>query len=176
MAQSSGRPGTAADRAHSAAFAIQIELSTRIGARRLGDSEGILREALTSLRLVSETVQEVIGELQEPDLVAGGGDADADRVRACARRLDDVVLRPFLDRWDPLLAEHERLRPPGGTLVAHEARWAQAQEFRSALRDLSEPLIRINRELADITGADLEPPLPEVQPRTAGPRDGRTTP
>jgi hypothetical protein len=89
---------------------------------------------------------------------------DARRVHASAQRLSEEILIPFLERWRPRLAEHEALRPPGRTLVDHEARWEKASAFRSDLRRLSPVLRQINQELADVTGADLESPIAVRKP------------
>ena len=146
-------PGAAAEGPLAVAFAIQVELSTRVGCRSLGRSEGILREALASLYSLFTTVR---GALHPG---AFGVGEDAERVRRTAEELLENVLRPFLDRWHPLLAAHEDTRANGEAMVDHEGRWEYAEEFRAELAALAEPLNRINRQLGDITGADLEPPL-----------------
>lgn len=146
-------PGVAAEGPSAVAFAIQVELSTRVGFRSLGRSEGVLREALASLYFLFTTVRDSLG------LVEPGTDEDSVRVRHCAEELLEGVLRPFLDLWHPRLAAHEATRGRGEAMVDHESRWEYAEDFRAALAELAVPLRRINVKLADITGADLEPPL-----------------
>ncbi|GAB3479541.1 hypothetical protein [Nocardiopsis coralliicola] len=159
MTEGSRTHGGPAEEARTAAFALQVELSTRIGLSLLRDAEGILSEAFASLESVQATAMQTRAELSGALESAAQGTGDlAERVRDRARALSDDVLGPFLDRWRPRFAALEEQRPTGRTLVDHETAWQDADAFRAALRELAEPLHAINTALADITGADLEPP------------------
>lgn len=155
MSVTDGADGVTGDQAHASAFAIQVELSTRVGLRPLSRSEGVLSEALASLHSLFGTVRAAVQDWNRR------GDQNEQTLRI-AEELLNGVLRPFLDRWYPLLRAYEDAAEPGEALVDREARWEHAEQFRQDLDALSEPLTRINRELAEITGADLEPPLPST--------------
>jgi|SRR5690606_2406988 len=159
MAVTEGPADAGYGQAATAAFEIQVQLSTRVGCRTLGRSEGILREALYSLHSMFEIVRDVL-ETRDLAGAAAAGDRDAAAVLECADELLEGALRPFLDRWHPLLAAYEGRRPEGRSVVEHEGRWERAEEFRAALRDLGDRLTEVNRKLAGISGTDLEPPLP----------------
>lgn len=164
MAVNAGHAGTSAeaDAERSAAFAIQIQLSTRVGARTLGRDEGILREALTSLHAMFAITR---GVLAEYDLAVGR----PAQLRTLTERMLDEVLRPFLDRWHPALTAYEEQRGDGVDPVAHERAWVERAQFRTELRALAGPLTEINEALAEISGTDLEPGLPVAG---AGPDNG----
>ena len=144
-------PGhTPAAAAIDAAWAIQIELSTRVGPGRLPHDCGLVREELACLHSLFTTTRASLSP------IGLGAEQKADQVHQVAERLREQVLRPFLNRWHPLLAAHEATRFEGEAMADHEARWEHNGRFRAELAALAVPLGQINAELSEITGGDLE--------------------
>ncbi|MBB6172154.1 hypothetical protein HNR23_002214 [Nocardiopsis mwathae] len=138
------------------AWKIQVELATRVDTVRLGSTTRPVGETLACLRTV---VGETRAALREAELPAASA-APMVRLLPAAIELCALV-EPVLDRWEPLLAAHERTRPAGTPPADHETAWGHASACRADLAALSEPLGRIVGRLSEITGADLglHPPV-----------------
>jgi hypothetical protein len=78
-----------------------------------------------------------------------------------------MALLPMPDR-PPMMTDPLRPRLMTSAATASmrpsSASWEKASAFRSDLRRLSPVLRQINQELADVTGADLEPPIAVRKP------------
>jgi hypothetical protein len=144
-----------------AAFDLQSEIALRVGRNPLEDGEGILREALGSLKAlvekVTETVQQYnVGLAEVAAVAAGPSSPEGSRtVHQIANTLVNEVLRPFLSTWHPRLTAYEAERPEGVNSVEHEQRWPLALECRTALAELRAPLRAVEQELAAVSGADF---------------------
>ncbi|MDS1272239.1 toll/interleukin-1 receptor domain-containing protein [Lipingzhangella sp. LS1_29] len=146
-------PAPVTDMDRMAAFEIQMQLVTRVGIQRLGEHGGILREALGSLHTLLELSRDIMRRyniaLSDPWHSRGSD------VEQLVDELINDVLRPFLERWHPALAEHEASRPAGTGAYAHECAWPQATQLRAELDALHDPLSRIARDLGEISGSSF---------------------
>ncbi len=131
------------------AFDLQVELATRVGVQRLGDTDGLLQEALTSLHTLFSSTRDSLRHYA-PDLAVGG----AEVAPQLAERLLDT-LRPFLSHWHPRLDAYHSARPAETSAFDHERTWIEAATFRAELTALHAPLSALVDELAAVSGTDL---------------------
>ncbi|WP_168801550.1 toll/interleukin-1 receptor domain-containing protein [Glycomyces buryatensis] len=128
------------------AFQLQIELSTRIATQPLPDGQGLLGEALASLKSVFDAARDALKQL--------GSTGHRDEAAQLANKLCET-LRPFLTEWHPRLSDHASTRPPGVGVLTHENAWEHAAELRAELPGLQESLAEILTRLRGLTGSDL---------------------
>lgn len=140
------------DAQRAAAWEIYVELVTRIAIEPLGKDEGLLREALSSL-------YSLFGETRRILRAHGPKVAIPERKKflslgQIAVDVLNVMLRPVLAKWHPLLMAHEAVPHPGISQVEHERKWGQAPELRAELEKLRASLVHY----ADILAAACEIP------------------
>jgi hypothetical protein len=156
------------------AWALYVELNTRIATRPLERGEGSVREALTSLYRLFEITRSVLKE-------AGVGVAKfpegQQSLASIAMEFLNTVVRPDLVRWHTSLAAHEaatwrRLVDGGKPLPNHpdlaralvdETAWEGYTSFHDELAVLQEKLGRYVVILGALAGAT------ESRDVTAGP-------
>ena len=118
-----------------AAWALYVELATRIAVVSLAPGDGSAREALNSLYSLFDTTREVLRG-------AGPGIAKGPHsVGPLAIEILNKGLRPFLVEWHGRLSafereqtEQQRERYGGGaTIVIDESHWAGREAFYEAL-------------------------------------------
>jgi hypothetical protein len=117
-----------------AAWEMYVELVTRIAVVPLGPSEGLLREALSSLYALFGETRRILKEYGpgiaiplETDTIAFG---------QLAVTVLNRIIRPVLAKWHPLLEDHEARRPPDRSRLEHEQAWERAGELREELERL----------------------------------------
>lgn len=154
-AKSKWRPDPAAK---DAAWAIYVEMATRVAIAELG--EGHLREAITSYH---KLFVEVRGILRQggPSLAAGGGAGEPSLATLVLWMLNGEI-RPVLSRWHVALSEHEARRPPSTSVAAHEAAWAEFGECVLALNALSKRLLLYARLFERACGITRSP-IPDAE-------------
>jgi len=133
-----------------AAWELYVELMTRIAVQPLGQDEGVLREALTSLHSIFGVTREILKK---------AGPSVAQGPNSFGPVAIDVLnkgLRPFLVKWHPLLSAHEAKRPADVSIKDHERTWDKYAELRSELAKLQEQMIIYAQALAKISGARAE--------------------
>jgi hypothetical protein len=113
-----------------AAWALYVELVTRIAVQELADDVGLVREAMNSLYTLFGTTREILRE--------AGPDVGASResVGGLSIAVLNQGLRPFLSRWHPLLQIWEAQRPPQRSAKEHEQLWDQEKNLRNDLSAL----------------------------------------
>ncbi len=131
-----------------AAWALYVELSTRISTIPLTEDAGILREALTSLYNVFNITRQILREAG-PDIAHG-----PNSLGAVAIDVLNKGLRPFLVKWHPLLKAHEEKKPSEISTVEHEKNWEQAVELRQELEVVREQMVIYVAVLAKIAGLE----------------------
>jgi hypothetical protein len=89
----------------SAAWALYVELVTRIAVQELEQDAGLVREAMNSLYTLFGTTREILRS-SGPDV-----GATRDSVGGLAIAVLNKGLRPFLSKWHPLLQIWEAKRP-----------------------------------------------------------------
>jgi hypothetical protein len=135
-----------------ASWEMYIELATRVSTQQLAENEGILREALTSLRELFPTTREILRR-HGPTVARKKGSGEHSFAELAVYVLNYSV-RPVLAKWHPLLADHEARRPEDRTVVEHEAAWERAGELRAALEELRSSLLAYANLLADVAGVE----------------------
>lgn len=138
------------DAEREAAWELYVELATRVSVVELGEDEGLLREALSSLYTVFGTTREILRRY---------GPAVAPRVPAghvtfgvLAVNVLNLSIRPLLSRWHPLLTAYEAQRSAQVDPVAHERRWVRAAELRAEIESVRKVLLSLAQALNDVAG------------------------
>jgi hypothetical protein len=129
-----------------AAWEIYVELVTRVAVVTLRPSDGVLREALTSLHDLFDITRGVLRkggpELARPAKIG------ALSLGIIAVDVLNRAVRPFLARWHPLLLTWEVNRPASKSAAEHEAVWPKSAAMRADL----EALQAILRSYAELLG------------------------
>jgi hypothetical protein len=60
----------------------------------------------------------------------------------------DLVLRPFMMKWNPMLAEYERTKKESDSPQDHEKKWARYDEFNKAMNEVQETMMQYASLLA----------------------------
>ena len=110
-----------------AAWKLYVELNTRITTQPLGNAEGFLREALSSLHAVFGITREI---LKEAGPAVSLGD---ESLGFYAMEILNQVLRPVLSKWHPALSDWEQQREPAVSVITHEQNWKRAAALRREL-------------------------------------------
>jgi hypothetical protein len=136
-----------------AAWALYVELSTRISVQRLEADNGSIREALNSLYNLFQITREVLRE-------AGPEVADGPQsVGPAAIKILNVGIRPFLSKWHVAFSRFEAQQKPTSSasgFVMDESSWEHYQEFFDALRVMQDNLAQWVFQLARIAGVSDE--------------------
>lgn len=125
-----------------AAWKLYVELNTRIATQPLNKSEGILREALTSLHSIFGITREILKEAG-PKVAQG-----KKSLGFFAMEILNQVLRPVLAKWHPELSHWEEQRAPVVSIVEHEKEWEYAGLLREVLEDTRKTLLGYCEALA----------------------------
>ena len=131
-----------------AAWALYVELSTRIAVQPLGEGEGILREALTSLYNVFNITRQILRDAG-PEIAKG-----PKSLGAIAIDVLNKGLRPFLVKWHPLLKDYEEKKPKELTTVDHERAWEHVSKLRQELEQVRQQMVIYVDALAKIAGIE----------------------
>ncbi len=131
-------------RAREAAWALFVELSTRVATQPIDLDEGLVREALDSLH---ELVAKARDVLRASGPRAGASDGS---VGAVALAVLNGAVRPFLSRWHPLLAAWEEHRPVGKSARDHERAWELEAKCRGELEKLRRGLVTYAKTLGTL--------------------------
>ena len=135
-----------------AAWALYVELNTRIAVQPLNEDHGLLREALDSLYSIFVTTQRILIEAG-PDVADGESSFGPIAIRVL-----NEGLRPFLSKWHPLLKAHESTRSTTVDILEHERAWIidgvnYNELMRSELAELQVKISAYADVLAQISGA-----------------------
>ncbi|MGB3561259.1 MAG: hypothetical protein WBF52_07770 [Geitlerinemataceae cyanobacterium] len=131
-----------------AAWALYVELVTRITVESLQSDEGLLREALNSLYSMFAITRQILREAG-PDVGISHNSVGGIAIAVLNRGL-----RPFLSKWHPLLQAWEAQRLPTTSPKEYEKNWSQEPELRQELQLLSEELDEYVKALAEIVGVE----------------------
>jgi len=134
-------------RQRDAAWALFVELATRVATQPVDLDEGLLREAFDSLH---ELFAATRGVLRASGPRAG---ARSGSVGAIALAVLNSAVRPFLARWHPALAAWEEHRPAGKSARDHERAWELEAKCRGELEKLRRGLAAYAASLAAIADA-----------------------
>jgi hypothetical protein len=129
-----------------AAWALYVELVTRIAVQELADDAGLVREAMNSLYTLFGTTRQILREAG-PDV-----GASHDSVGGLAIAVLNKGLRPFLSHWHPVLQIWEAQRPGDRSPKEHEVLWAEEKVARKELSALRGELKIYAHALAEVAG------------------------
>ncbi len=134
-------------RQRDAAWAMYVELSTRIATQELDLEVGLLREALDSLHALFPVTREILRKEgahvgKEPNTVGG-----------MSLLVLNAGIRPFLSKWHPRLSDWETRRDPHTSALAHERAWQDEAKCRGELAKLQRGLLTYAEALGKIAGA-----------------------
>lgn len=139
-----------------AAWALYVELTTRVGAIPLRD--GLSREALSSLYSIFGRTREIL--VQYGPEVARPKRGGQLSFGFLAIGLLNNILRPFLSYWHPDLLDWEARRPEGTSVKNHERNWERDLELRQDLERLSGDVQQFIAILANACDVPLALRLP----------------
>lgn len=134
-------------RQRDAAWAMYVELSTRIATQELDLEVGVLREALTSLHAMFGVTREILRE-EGPNVGMG-----PETVGGISVRVLNAGIRPFLAKWHPRLAAWELAKDAHVDARAHERAWPDDAKCRGELAKLQRGLSTYAEALGKIAGA-----------------------
>jgi hypothetical protein len=134
-------------RQRNAAWALYVELATRVATQELDLEYGHVREAFDSLHALFGVTREI---LRAEGPVVG---ANATTVGGIAVRVLNAGIRPFLAKWHPRLADWEAKRDPSTSARAHERAWPDEAKCRGELFKLQKGLEAYAQTLGKIAGA-----------------------
>lgn len=131
-----------------AAWEMYVELITRISVSELKPSEGLLREALSSLYTLFDTTRIILRKYGPSVAQPKGKDKLSFGYLAVA--ILNAVLRPVLAKWHPLLLDYESTKESSVSPLKHERQWDKNEELRGVLNDVRGVLIEYANLLAQV--------------------------
>lgn len=144
-----------------AAWEMYVELVTRISIAELKPSEGLLREALTSLYSLFATTRAILRHYG-PSVAQPKSDGQLSFGYLAVAVLNSV-LRPVLATWHPLLLDYENAKSNQISTSEHEKKWDKNDELRNVLNDVRLVIIEYANVLAQV--ADVPSLIIESQER-----------
>lgn len=132
-----------------AAWALYVELITRVSSAPLDLERGLIREALNSLHSLFPTTRQILREAGP-----GVGIVATDSVGGLAIAVLNRGIRPFLAKWHPLLSDWEERRAEGTSQRDHERAWPEEATLRGELEKLRLELNVYAMALAKSAGAE----------------------
>jgi hypothetical protein len=131
-----------------AAWALYVELVTRVSVQELVLDAGLVRESMNSLYALFGITRGILRE--------AGPDVGASResLGGLAIAVLNKGLRPFLSKWHPQLLAWETQRPDGKSPAEHEKAWSEDQLLRQEFATLRAELEIYAHALARIAGVD----------------------
>src|SRR3954464_14153058 len=110
-----------------AAWELYVELATRISVVPLKPSEGLLREALSSLYSLFDITRDILRRYGPA--VARPRPEGEHSLGELAVLVLNYQLRPPLSRWHPMLDLWQTQRPDGRSQAGHEDFWEDASQL-----------------------------------------------
>ncbi|GJL76791.1 MAG TPA: hypothetical protein DEF07_07340 [Nitrosomonas sp.] len=140
------------------AWALYVELATRVASVKLEPGTGSAREALNSIHSLFETTRSVLRD-------EGHGAAHGPKsVGPIAIDILNQGLRPFLVKWHSKLSSfenqqaEEQRKQYGGctTVIVDESRWPERNAFYQDLEENRQGMLQYIQVLAHIAGVDSD--------------------
>ena len=136
------------EREQNASWEMYVELVTRISVVELKSDEGLLRESLSSLYTLFTTTRDILRKYG-PSIAQPKGN-DKLSFGYLAVNILNVVLRPVMAKWHPLLLDYEGTKDSSISPLIHESQWDKAEELRQVLNDVRSTLIEFSDYLAQV--------------------------
>jgi hypothetical protein len=135
-----------------AAWALYVELSTRVAVQPLESGQGSVREALTSLYRMFDITRDVLREAG-PEIADG-----PTALGPLAIRILNQGLRPFLVRWHTAFREFEVGQSAAAEVQVDESKWQLRADFDQAMETTRVELARYAALLGEIAGVQQSEP------------------
>ena len=142
------------DEERRAAWELYVELATRIAVVPLKPSEGLLREALSSLYSLFDITRDILRRYG-PAVAQPRPDSEHSLGELAVLVLN-YELRPLLAHWHPMLDQWEAQRSEGRSRAGHEDSWEHAAQLREVIEQTRQRLVGYADLLAAAAGV---PPL-----------------
>lgn len=142
------------DSEQKAAWEMYVELVTRVAVVELRPDEGLLREALSSLYTIFGSTRDILRK--HGSGVAQPKGAGTLSFGYLSVTILNVVLRPVLAKWHPLLLDYESTKDRSVSPLEHERRWDKNEELRTVLEETRNQLLEYANVLGNVAGV---PPL-----------------
>jgi hypothetical protein len=129
-----------------AAWDMYVEIVTRLPVAYVKPEMGSLRISLSALYKLFDVTRDILRKY--------GPSVARPRVEGqlsfgyLSIKVLDLILRPFMIKWHPLLAEYERARKRSDSPQDHEKKWARYEEFNKAMNEVRETMMQYVRLLA----------------------------
>jgi hypothetical protein len=138
------------DEERRAAWELYVELATRVAMVPLKPSEGLLREALSSLYSLFAITRDILRRYG-PALARPRPQGEHSLGELAVLVLN-YELRPLLAHWHPMLDQWEAQRPEGRSRAGHEDSWEHAGQLREAIERTRQQLVGYADLLATAAG------------------------
>lgn len=133
-----------------ASWELYVEIVTRVAVEQLGDDEGLVRDAYSSLYSLFPETRAIL-KRYGPDVAVPAGKGELSFAIVAVAVLNDV-LRPFLAHWHPRLHDHEQHRGNDRSPRDHEHSWSEHANARKALLAMQEKMVCYADLLAEAAG------------------------
>jgi hypothetical protein len=123
-----------------AAWDMYVEIVTRVPVAYVKPEIGLLRINLSSLYKLFDVTREILRKY--------GPSVGRPRVEGqlsfgyLSVKVLDLILRPFMMKWNPLLAEYERIKTGSDSPQDYEKKWARYEEFNEAMKEVRETMMQ----------------------------------
>ncbi len=129
-----------------AAWDMYVELVTRIPIAQVKPGESSLEVCLNSLYKLFGATREILRKYG-PSVARPRSEGQVSFGYLSVKVLD-IILRPFLIKWYPLLIDYECTRKGAISAWEHERKWARYEELTRGLSDVREALLQYAQLLA----------------------------
>lgn len=129
-----------------AAWDMYVELVTRIPIAQVKPGESSLQVCLSSLYKLFEATREIL-QKYGPSVARPRSEGQMSFGYLSVKVLD-IILRPFLVEWYPLLIDYESTRMGSESAREHERKWARYEELKTGLTEVREALLQYAQLLA----------------------------
>lgn len=129
-----------------AAWDMYVELVTRIPIAQVKPGESSLRVCLNSLYKLFGATREILRKYG-PSIARPRSEGQISFGFLSVKVLD-IILRPFLVKWYPLLIDYECTRTGSVSAWEHERKWAMYDELKMGLSEVREALLQYAQLLA----------------------------
>ncbi len=123
-----------------AAWDMYVEIVTRIPVAYVKPEMGLLRISLSSLYKIFDATREILRKYG-PSVARPRVEGQLSFAYLSIKVLD-LILRPFMMKWHPLLAEYERSKKGSDSPQEHEKKWARYGEFNKAMNEVRETMMQ----------------------------------
>lgn len=129
-----------------AAWDMYVELVTRIPIAQAKPGESSLQVSLNSLYKLFGATREILRKYGP--YVARPRSEGQISFGFLSVKVLDIILRPFLVKWYPLLIDYESTRKSSISAREHERKWTRYEELKMGLNDIREALLQYAQLLA----------------------------